>query len=58
LNKPIFFGIIYHNKETTLHFQKVGFKTVPYVTVSSQKVKRFDNEEFYKEEDRWLVGKD
>jgi hypothetical protein len=36
----------------------VNFKTVPYVTVSSQKVKRFDNEEFYKEEDRWLVGKD
>ena len=58
MNKPVFFGVINHNKENNQAFIKVNFKTVPYVTVSTQKTKRFENEEFYKEEDRWLVGKD
>lgn len=31
---------------------------MPYVTVSKQKSKRIDTEEFYKEEDRWLVRSD
>ena len=58
MNKPVFFGVINHNKDNNQAFIKVNFKTVPYVTVSTQKTKRFENEEFYKEEDRWLVGKD
>lgn len=35
-----------------------GFKTVPYLTVSLQKVKRQPNEPFYNEEDKWLVRAD
>lgn len=57
-NKPIYFGILYHSKETQRHFITHGFKTVPYLTVSLQKQKRLEYEEFYKEEDRWLVRPD
>ena len=35
-----------------------GFKTVPHLTVSLQKTKRNEGEEFYKEEDKWLVRAD
>jgi len=34
------------------------FNTVPFLTVSLQKTKRFEEEEFYKEEDRWLIRND
>jgi hypothetical protein len=35
-----------------------NFRTVPHLTVSLQKLKRLDGEEFYKEEDKWLVRSD
>lgn len=55
INKSIFFGVLNHNKDTAKFFIEHGFKTVPYITVSLQKLKRLEDEEFYKEEDRWLV---
>jgi hypothetical protein len=57
-SKPVFFGVLYHGKETTKYFVQHGFKTVPYITVSNQKVKRLEGEEFYKEEDKWHVRGD
>lgn len=35
-----------------------GFRTVPHLTVSLQKLKRLEGEEFYREEDKWLVRGD
>lgn len=35
-----------------------NFRTVPHLTVSLQKLKRMEGEEFYKEEDKWLVRAD
>ena len=35
-----------------------NFKTVPYLTVSLQKLQRNEAEEFYKEEDKWFVRQD
>ena len=37
-------------------FVKLGFTTVPYLTVSGQDLKRESKvETFFKEEDKWLV---
>jgi len=55
-SKPIFFGIVYYTQEFLPHFHFHNFKTVPYITVSLQKQKRSELEDFYKEEDRWLVN--
>jgi hypothetical protein len=56
--RPLFFAMLYHGKETSRFFANHQFKTVPQLTVSLQKLKRFDGEEFYKEEDKWLVRAD
>lgn len=53
--KPVFFGVLYHSKESQKFFAKLGFKSIPYLTVSLQKIKRYEGEEFYKEEDKWFV---
>lgn len=58
LSKPIFFGVLYHSKDTQRHFMTHNFKTVPHLTVSLSKQKRMEGEEFYKEEDKWLVRGD
>lgn len=58
INKQVFFGVLYHSKDTQRHFVTHNFKTVPHLTVSLQKQKRNDMEEFYKEEDKWLVRGD
>ena len=34
VNKPVFFGTLYHSKDTTGFFSIHGFRTVPYLTVS------------------------
>ena len=56
--RPVFFGILYHSRDTQKYFNQHGFKTVPHLTVSLQKTKRNEGEEFYKEEDKWLVRAD
>lgn len=56
--RPVFFGVLYHSKESQKYFINHGFKTVPHLTVSLQKLKRMEGEEFYKEEDKWLVRTD
>lgn len=56
--RPVFFGILYHGKDTQKYFTSHGFKTVPHATVSLQKLKRQDGEEFYKEEDKWHIRAD
>lgn len=53
--RPVFFGVLYHNRDTSKFFSHHGFKTVPWITVSLQKLKRMEGEDFYKEEDKWLV---
>jgi hypothetical protein len=58
IDKKIFFGILYHTKDTQKYFLQNGFKTVPHLTVSLQKLKRQESETFYKEEDKWLVRGD
>lgn len=59
IKRPVFFGVLYHNpKDTSKYFAKHGFTTVPYLTVSLTKQKRYEGEPFYKEEDRWLVRSD
>jgi hypothetical protein len=50
--------VLYHSKETAKHFVAHGFKTVPFLTVSLAKQKRYEGEEFYKEADKWLVRSD
>lgn len=56
--KTVFYGILYFSSSTQPIFMAHNFKTVPYITVSLQKQKRLETEEFYKEEDRWLVRPD
>jgi hypothetical protein len=54
----VFFGILYFSSTTQPIFMSHNFKTVPFLTVSLQKNKRLESEEFYKEEDRWLIRAD
>jgi hypothetical protein len=49
---------VYHSKDNQKPFYTHGFKTVPYIAVSKQKAKRLDTEDFYAEEDKWLVRSD
>jgi hypothetical protein len=58
LQRPVFFGVLYYSKETHPYFIYHGFKTVPHLTVSVQKLQRNEGEEFYKEEDKWFVRQD
>jgi len=57
--KKIFFGVLYftENNEIQQVFRDQGMTTVPYLAVSPMNLKREDKpEEFYGEEDLWLVG--
>jgi len=56
--RPVFFGVLYYSKENHKFFIQHGFKTVPHLTVSVQKLQRNEAEEFYKEEDKWFVRQD
>ena len=58
VQRPVFFGHLVYSKENHRFFTQHGFKTVPYLTVSLQKLQRNDAEEFYKEEDKWFVRQD
>lgn len=58
VQRPVFFGVLYHSQETQKHFITHQFRTVPHLTVSLQKLKRMEGEDFYKEEDKWLVRAD
>ena len=46
-DKPIFYGVLNHKKENSQFFLMHNFKTVPFITVSKQKAKRFEGEPFY-----------
>eukprot|EP00349_Pseudokeronopsis_sp_Brazil_P001428 CAMPEP_0202961580 /NCGR_PEP_ID=MMETSP1396-20130829/5646_1 /ASSEMBLY_ACC=CAM_ASM_000872 /TAXON_ID= /ORGANISM="Pseudokeronopsis sp., Strain Brazil" /LENGTH=63 /DNA_ID=CAMNT_0049681505 /DNA_START=280 /DNA_END=471 /DNA_ORIENTATION=- len=58
MEKEVFYGIVYYSTEMQQLFTELDFKTVPYVTVSLQKQKRLLDDEFYKEEDKWLLRSD
>lgn len=49
---------MHYSKENHRFFLQHGFKTVPHLTVSLQKLQRNEAEEFYKEEDKWFVRQD
>ena len=57
-NKDIFFGVVYHGQKTQHIFTRHGYTSVPHLTVSIQKPKRLDNEQFYKGDEDWLIGSD
>jgi len=58
VQRPVFFGVLQYSKESHRFFLQHGFKTVPHLTVSVQKLQRNEAEEFYKEEDKWFVRQD
>ena len=57
---PCFFGVFYYNADPKVReiFNSHNFKTVPYLAVSKNQVKRDPAADFFETRDIWLIKKD